>query len=217
MREVWRLPTQAGGDDARGDAADEAQAAVLAQMLAAAQDTEGVYVNVTGGLSKPSWQRLRKALSVHAAKMEGIGADVMPSQPAALLQEKKEEGKKGKATKGEKDAAAGEAGLPWCKPVTEEACVPHRPQPYPASGCPEYSRCVVTRGAVVRRATERAIAEEVKRYRKELAAQAAAAAEAWDPSYLVLLLVGGVAAWRRRNGKVRQVVGPGARAADDLV
>ena len=67
------------------------------------------------------------------------------------------------------------------------------------------------------RATERAIAEEVKRYRKELAAQAAAAAEAWDPSYLVLLLVGGVAAWRRRNGKVRQVVGPGARAADDLV
>ena len=125
-----RLPTQAGGGDARGDAADEAQAAVLAQMLAAAQDTEGVYVNVTGGLSKPSWQRLRKALSVHAAKMEGIGADVMPSQPAALLQEKKEEGKKGKATKGEKDAAAGEAGLPWCKPVTEEACVPRRPQPY---------------------------------------------------------------------------------------
>ena len=56
----------------------------------------------------------------------------------------------------------------------------------------------------------------MKRYRKELAAQAAAAAEAWDPSYLVLLLVGGVAAWRRRNGKVRQVVGPGARA-DDLV
>ena len=55
----------------------------------------------------------------------------------------------------------------------------------------------------------------MKRYRKELAAQAAAAAEAWDPSYL-LLLVGAVAAWRRRNGKVRQVVGPGARA-DDLV
>jgi len=61
---------------------------------------------------------------------------------------------------------------------------------------------------VLCRATERAIAQEVKRYRKELAAQAAAAAEAWDPSYLLLLLVGGVAAWRRRNGKVRQVVGP---------
>ena len=127
-----RLPTQAGGGDARGDAADEAQAAVLAQMLAAAEDTEGVYVNVTGGLSKPSWLRLRKALAVHAAKMEGIGTDVMPSQPAALLQEEKgKDGKdEGKAAKGGKGAAAGEAGLPWCKPVTEEACVPHHPQPY---------------------------------------------------------------------------------------
>ena len=129
-----RLPTQAGGGDARGDAADEAQAAVLAQMLAAAQDTQGVYVNVTGGLSKPSWQRLRKALSVHAAKMEGIGADVMLSQPAPLLQQEKgkkakDEGKdEGKGAKGEKADAAGEAGLPWCKPVTEEACVPHHPR-----------------------------------------------------------------------------------------
>eukprot|EP01045_Picozoa_sp_COSAG04_P006351 COSAG04_NODE_310_length_17225_cov_12.768014_9_plen_290_part_00 len=149
-----RLATQAGGDDGRGDAADEAQAAVLAQMLAAAEDTEGVYaatillpsglhhsqdasdivvdryVNVTGGLSKPSWLRLRKALSVHAAKMEGIGTDVMLSQPAALLQEEKgKDGKdEGKAAKGEKGAAAGEAGLPWCKPVTEEACVPHHPR-----------------------------------------------------------------------------------------